>query len=185
LVAVFNDKDSDNTQSLQTSIESLAGIADLKNPPRIYNNEIGTEIVKSFEDAKLVPTLCFVDPWGYKGLSLRLINAVLKDWACECVFFFNYNRINMGLGNKLVLEHMQALFDEERTAILAENLKNLTPDEREATIVEEICNALKDAAQGNRYVLPFGFKDEHGNRTRHHLIFVSKNFKGYEVPPFR
>jgi hypothetical protein len=23
---------------------------------------------------------------------------VLKDWACECIFFFNYNRINAGVG---------------------------------------------------------------------------------------
>ena len=61
----------------------------------------------------------FVDPWGYKGLSLRLINSVLKDWACECIFFFNYNRINMGLGNDAVKEHMDALFGEERAAELA------------------------------------------------------------------
>ena len=64
--------------------------------------------------ANLVPSLMFVDPWGYKGLSLRLINSVLKDWACECVFFFNYNRINMGLGNQAVKAHMDALFGEGR-----------------------------------------------------------------------
>jgi hypothetical protein len=23
----------------------------------------------------------FVDPWGYKGLSLQLVNAVVKDWG--------------------------------------------------------------------------------------------------------
>jgi hypothetical protein len=34
---------------------------------------------------------------------------------------------------------------------------------------------------GGVYVLPFGFKNERGNRTSHHLFFVSKNFKGYEI----
>src|SRR5574341_704918 len=29
--------------------------------------------VKKFEEMHLVPTLFFIDPWGYKGLSLRLI----------------------------------------------------------------------------------------------------------------
>ena len=30
-------------------------------------------------------------------------------------------------------------------------------------------------------MLPFCFKNETGRRTTHHLIFVTKNFKGYEV----
>ena len=75
---------------------------------------MGEEIVKMFEEMSLVPTLFFVDPWGYKGLSLRLVNSVLKDWGCDCIFFFNYNRINMGLSNPFVKEHMNALFGEER-----------------------------------------------------------------------
>jgi len=57
---------------------------------------------------KMVPTFFFVDPWGYKGLSLQLVNAVLKDWGCDCLFFFNYNRTSMGLPNELVEEHMNA-----------------------------------------------------------------------------
>jgi hypothetical protein len=30
-------------------------------------------------------------------------------------------------------------------------------------------------------VLPFCFKNEHGTRTSHHLIFATKNFRGYEI----
>lgn len=30
-------------------------------------------------------------------------------------------------------------------------------------------------------MLPFCFKNESGTRTKHHLIFVTKAFKGYEV----
>ena len=82
---------------METAIKSLPGIDKLKYAPQVINQEVGTEIVKRFEEMRLVPTLFFVDPWGYKGLSLKLVNAVVKDWACECVFFFNYNRINAGL----------------------------------------------------------------------------------------
>lgn len=32
-----------------------------------------------------------------------------------------------------------------------------------------------------RYVLLFRFRDERGSRTSHHLILVSKDFKGYEI----
>jgi len=74
-------------------------IGTLKHKPKVFNNEVGEEIVKMFEERALIPTLFFVDPWGYKGLSLRLINSVLKDWACECIFFFNYNIINICISN--------------------------------------------------------------------------------------
>jgi len=128
---------------------------------------------------KLIPTLLFVDPWGYKGLSLRLVDSVLKNWGCDCVFFFNYNRINMGVSNELVEEHMTALFGEKCVQQLRSRLAILEPEERELVIVEELSQALQK--HGERFVLPFRFRNQSGNRTSHHLIFVSKNFKGYEI----
>ncbi|MCE9525680.1 MAG: three-Cys-motif partner protein TcmP [Planctomycetales bacterium] len=178
LVTIFNDKDEDNSNRLQTAINALPGIETLKIAPQVNRQEVGEEIVKMFESMKLIPTLFFVDPWGYKGLSLRLINSVLKNWACECIFFFNYNRINAGLSNEFVREHMEALFGS-RAAELAVILEPLSPDQRELTIIEEICKAL--VAMGGKYVLPFCFKNEKGTRTSHHLIFVSKDPLGYEI----
>ncbi|MBN1808110.1 MAG: three-Cys-motif partner protein TcmP [Planctomycetes bacterium] len=179
LVAIFNDKDEANTNSLQKAINELPGIDTLKHQPQVSTHEVGDEIVKMFEQMKLVPTLFFVDPWGYKGLSLRLVNSVLKDWGCDCIFFFNYNRINMGLNNEAVREHMNALFGQERADDLRTRLEPLSPVERELLIVEKLCSALRKL--GPEYVLPFRFKDDRGGRTSHHLIFVSKGFKGYEI----
>lgn len=179
LVTMFNDANTDNTRSLEQSITELPGIDLLKYRPVIQNNEVGENIVKLFEQVNLVPTIFFVDPWGYKGLSLRLINSVLKDWGCDCIFFFNYNRISMGLSNEKVEYHMNALFGEDRTAQIRPRLAGLSPHERELMIVNEIAQALRD--MGGRYVLPFRFRNEAGNRTSHHLIFVSKHFKGYHV----
>ncbi len=176
LVSIFNDKDENNTRSLQEAIDKLPGIETLRYQPRVHNREVGTEIVKMFEEKRIIPTFFFVDPWGYKGLSLQLVNAVLKDWGCDCVFFFNYNRISMGLPNEMVEEHMNALFGEERAGNLREKIKGLPPNERELMIVEELCQAIKDT--GKEYVLPFRFRSHTGKRTSHHLIFVSKGFKG-------
>lgn len=179
LVCVFNDKDLDRIQSLQAEINKLLTTSSLHYKPIFYNKEIGTEIVELFEQMKITPTFFFVDPWGYKGLSLKLINAVIKDWGCECVFFFNYNRINMGINNQLVEEHMNALFGKERVDILRNRISTISGEQRELTIVEELCQAIKKMNQ--KYVLPFRFKSEDGNRTSHHLIFVTKHFKGYEI----
>lgn len=179
LVTIFNDADEDNTKSLETAIAQLPGIEALRYVPQVYNQEVGTEIVKMFESVNLVPTLFFVDPWGYKGLSLRLVNSVLKDWGCDCIFFFNYNRINMGLPNEYVDEHMNSLFGKQRADRLRQRLVGLSAEQRELTIVEEIAEALKE--MGGKYVLPFTFRNSNGTRTSHHLIFVSKHFKGYEI----
>ena len=179
LVSIFNDADVEKVNSLQQAIDSIPGIENLKYRPQISKYEVGEDIVKIFQSMKLVPTLLFVDPWGYKGLSLQLVNSVVKDWGCDCIFFFNYNRINMGLNNDAVKEHINALFGQVRADQLRELLKTLTPQERELTVVEYICEALKE--MGGKYVLPFRFRHEMGNRTSHHLIFVSKHPKGYEI----
>lgn len=180
LVTVFNDKDDNNSRTLAEAIQDLPGVDQLKYPPQVSNHEVGENIVKMFEEMNLVPTLFFVDPWGYKGLSLRLVNSVLKDWGCDCLFFFNYNRINMGLNNDAVRVHMDALFGEEGATELRRNLEKMeSPEQRELTIFGELCKALQE--MGPEYVLPFRFKDDRGVRTSHHLIFVSKGFKGYEI----
>lgn len=179
LVTHFNDGNPANASSLQKAIDDLPGIAKLKYRPRVENKEVGAEIVRLFDQMNLGPTFFFVDPWGYKGLSLGLINSVLKNWGCDCVFFFNYNRVNMGLSNDIVREHMNVLFGTERADAVRKKLEALRPHERETLIVEELSLALKE--MGANYVLPFSFRNEAGTRTTHHLIFASKNFKGYEI----
>ena len=178
LVTIFNDKDIEHTRSLADAIAELPNIAKLKNQPIVWNEEVGEEIAKQFESINTIPLLAFIDPWGYKGLSLRLVDAFLKDWGCDCIFFFNYARINAGLSNPLVKTHMEALFGED-TSRLSEELRGLKPLDRESTIVEGLAQSLKKF--GHRYVLPFCFRNASGKRTTHHLVFVSKSFKGYEV----
>jgi three-Cys-motif partner protein len=179
LVTLFNDRDPESVSSLKAAIKELPNIETLKHKPQVINEEVGSEIVKTFESMRLVPTLFFVDPWGYKGLSLGLINSVLHNWGCDCLFFFNYNRINMALTNDAVREHMEVLFGEERARAIRQELEGLDPAEREILILERLSDALKD--MGANFVLPFTFKNERGTRTSHHLIFASKHFKGYEI----
>jgi three-Cys-motif partner protein len=181
LVAIFNDKDEQNVRSLEAAVTALPGFDTLGHRPLIFHGEVGDGIVKKFEETKLVPTLSFIDPWGYKGMTLRLINSFLKDWGCDCCFFFNYSRVNMGLANDAVEGHMDALFGKPRADSLRARFadRSYTPEVREAFIVEEMCRALKD--MGGKYVLPFRFHSQHGTRTTHHLFFVTKHFRGYSI----
>ena len=181
LVTYFNDKDVNNVQNLQTTISELPGVQKLKYLPKVVHGEVNEDTVKNFEDVRLIPTLFFIDPFGYKGLSLRLINSVLKDWGCDCIVFFNFNRINMGISNIAVEPHMQALFGEERVERLRGKLDGKSPVEREEIIIKEINAALMEMSTEHIFVLPFRFKREDGSRTSHYLIFVTKHIKGFDI----
>ncbi len=179
LVTLFNDADPDNIASLEKEIAALPGIEKLKHKPIVRNQIVDTEVAKFFSGRNVIPSFFFIDPWGYKGLSLDLINSVLKDWGCDCVFFFNFNRINMGVTNEAVAPHLNALFGEQRAEALRVLLPTLAPPQRELAIVENLVEALKEKGAG--YVLPFCFKNEQGTRTSHHLVFVTKHPKGYQI----
>lgn len=178
LVALFNDVDENNSSTLTNEIAALPGIDTLKYKPVVNCNEVGQDAEDYFSETEIIPSFTFFDPFGYKGLSLRLVNGVIKDWGCDCVFFFNYNRINAGISNPMVKQHMDALFGEERADELRAKVNGAKPALRQEMVLEELSNALIE--MGGKFVLPFRFKNDEGRLT-HHLIFVSKNFKGYEV----
>lgn len=48
LFAIFNDKDENNTHSLEREIKAIPGYANLRNPPQVYTGEVGEDVVKQF-----------------------------------------------------------------------------------------------------------------------------------------
>jgi three-Cys-motif partner protein len=179
IITLFNDRSQENMTALEELLSTLPGYKDLKQAPKYACQEVGDEIVNKLKEISLVPTLLFADPFGYKGLSLSLISSVIKDFACECIFFFCYNRISPGLNNPSVKKLMDELFGAERAEELRSKVAKLTPEQREVAIVEAMSEALK--ANKGQYVMRFRFKDKKGTRTSHYLFFVTKNFLGYHI----
>lgn len=179
LVALFNDKDENNTATLEKEIASLPGVSNLKFYPSVMCGEVDQDAETYFTETRIIPSFSFIDPFGYKGLSLKIIKGVIKDWGCDCVFFFNYNRINAGINNPVVEKHMNALFTEERANHLRATLTGKSPALREAAILEALVEEIRSL--GGKYVLPFTFSRESSSRTSHKLIFVSKHFRGYDI----
>lgn len=87
LVTVFNDKNRAYVEQLRSKIDALHGIERLTHRPIVTNNEVGPAVIDLVHRADRVPTLFFVDPWGYKGLSLELAGNAIKRWGCDCIFF--------------------------------------------------------------------------------------------------
>ena len=179
LVTIFNDEDPEHSKSLASEIAKLPGIETLKYRPEVQTGNVGNAVAENLKAVRLIPTFSFIDPFGYKGLSLGLVQGAIKDWGSDCVFFFNYNRINAGISNQLVEEHINALFGTERAAALRAAVTGVSPEKREALVLEHLAQALKEL--GGNFVLPFRFRNASGRRSTHHLIFVSKHVKGYEI----
>jgi three-Cys-motif partner protein len=178
-VSIFTDKEKDNIEILTQEVATLQGIETLKHQPKIWQEEIGENIAKTLEGMKLIPSLMFLDPCGYKGLSLKLINATIKNWACECVFLFNFNRIKAGIHNDRVEKHINDIFGKSRAEELRKRLMGKSAYQRELLILRCLVEALKDVY--GKYVQHFCVKHSKHNRTSHYLVFVTKNFLGYEI----
>ncbi len=179
MVTMFNDANPDFIGSLQVALSEIPDIEMLKHKPIIHSTQVGDEFADLFSKTNLVPTFAFVDPWGYKGLSSKLITALVKDWGSDSIFFFNYNRINMGINNQKVEDHINSIFGEDRANSIRPKLKGLAPEKRELLILNELAQSLSD--NGIKYVLPFRFVWPTGDRTSHYLIFVTKHVLGYSL----
>lgn len=179
LVIALGDKDKEFCTQLSANVDAIPGLAKLTKRPTVVCDDVDKSLASVLSQVELIPTFAFLDPWGYKGLTLDLVNSLVKDWGCDCLFFFNYNRINAGLTNLKVDEHVVALFGGERTGRLREEILGLAPDSREQVIMGALVAALQEGV-GN-FVHMFRFMAPDGTRTSHYLVFVSKHFKGYEI----
>ena len=175
----FNDADRETALALEAAIQSLAGLEKLKHQPRIHCLAVDDKVAEWFEAKSYVATLTFLDPFGYAGLSARLIRATLKDEGSECVFFFNFNRVNAAIGNDAVEEHIKRLFDAADAKILREELQGLSSVQREEAVVKKLAEVIK--LKHAKHVLSFRFLSDDATRTSHYLIFATKNDTGAKI----
>lgn len=166
----FNEADLRNFEQLKSNINSVAGIGSLRYEPRV-DNKIVTASWATPLRRIAVPTLVFLDPCGYKGLSLRLVASILQGFGNDCIFFFNYSRINMKLDLEIMNTSIDEFFEAARAKALRNEIKNRNPVEREDIILSAVQNSMK---QAGAIPLVFRFKTDNG-RTSHHLIYASKN----------
>jgi len=175
----FNDADPQNVTRLKREIKSFKNLHRLKILPKTFELEIDSDFVRDFDNMNTIPTLSFIDPWGYKGLSLPLVRSLVKDWGCDSIFFFNYRRINPGIENEVLEKPISDLFTEEVLLNLREKVSNKKPKEREEIILQAVEDVFR--GWGMDYVLPFPFKNKTGKRTTHYLIFVTKSDVGFSI----
>jgi len=171
----FNEGDPVNFEKLKANITAVAGIATLANVPRITSYVISESFGSRLSQMR-TPSFIFADPCGYKGLSLRLIASALKPFGNDCVFFLNYNRLNMKIGYAVMNESINAFFETSRADQVRDEISSIqSPQAREDVILATVTKALKEEADAHS--LTFGFRTREGAGTSHHLVYATKNAK--------
>jgi three-Cys-motif partner protein len=176
----FNDADPVAAASLEKVLRAIPDVSRMRYPPQVYSSSVDQQVTELIERTHLPPTLSFLDPFGYKGLSNRLIQACLKDFGCECIFFFNYKRVNAGIQNDTVAEHIEALFEVSDVAALRGRLVGLPPRAREAAVMGLLDETLKKRGHA-QYVRHFTFVNDAGTRTMHRIVFATNNPLGAKI----
>jgi three-Cys-motif partner protein len=168
----FNEGDRANYEKLKNNIEALPQLSSLRFTAEITNRVItGKSVseVQPFHDR----TFIFADPCGYKGLSLRNLAAALRPFGNDCIFFFNYSRVNQKFANTAMNDSVNGFFEAETAEPLRAELKLLThPPQRKEKILSTVTKEL-DKAVGAK-CLHFTFLTE-GGATSHHLVYATKN----------
>ena len=166
----FNDADPRSFERLKAGIQSVPGIESLRYEPRVDNRIVTAEWSARLHRLS-VPTLVFLDPCGHKGLSLGLVTSALQGFGNDCIFFFNYSRINMKLDLEIMNESIDQFFEPTRARSVRDEIKDRSPRQRETIILNAVTAAIE---QAGAISLTFRFKTRNG-RTSHHLIYASKN----------
>lgn len=173
MLFAFNDKDENNIRHLRQVVNEIDKNHQLSGRIQFLNETVESGFDNRINISNNIPVLSFVDPFGYKGLTLNLISKLIANNGSDCIFFFNYNRINMALSNTLFDDHLRKLFGDKRTDELKTRLAPLSTKDREPVVLSGLVEALHDGK--NNYVLPFKFYGTEQSRTSHFIIFVTKH----------
>ena len=125
-------------------------------------------------------TLCFADPYGYKGISLRLLQRVLENWGSDCIFYLSITGLRRNLELEKQTSDIAAIFGDDGLQRLRLAIKE---DTKPATFRRVAIRELLRAVNRNRqmYVLPFGIEYESNKSVSHYLVFMSKHHRGYAI----
>ena len=80
--------------------------------------------------SNLVPSLFFIDPFGFKDINYEQVNSILKKYSsCEIILNFMYEEFNRFKSEANIDNTLTRFFGSD-TSLFKENTKNMTAQER-------------------------------------------------------
>ncbi len=184
IVFWFIEKDKDRCNKLQEVLKSKFPELENKEDDQILYHVQKSEFAQSLEEtldqlendgAKLAPTFAFLDPFGFSGLPMNLIQRMLNYNKCEVLVTFM---------SGFVLRFHDELRENALNGLYASSSwKDVddyeTPDEKRKFLLELYVQQLKNVG-GAKFVRTFEMIGS-DNNTIYHLVYGTKHWRGLEV----
>lgn len=179
---IFIEKNKNNFQNLEKVIDR-----ELQENPDKYEK---VEIIKyndTFADVvseilsgvktRLVPSLFFIDPFGFKGVPFELIKEIMKFPRVEIFFTFMSKDMNRFLGSE---KHSDALDELFGTGKWREILEESEEGKQQHELRELYRNQLHKEANV-KYSWTYKVGMDETRQTTYYLIHATNNFKGLKI----
>lgn len=180
---VFNDENSNSISKLKEIINNHEVVSKLKYPIEITSKRAGEVNIKEYTD-KECPIFSFIDPWGYKDVSVTQTWELVKNRGSDSVLFFNSNRFIMDINKKSQACHLEPIFGDQLSEVEKVVNNSKVDQKQKAQRVVELFskNLINEMAKSKYmdyklYVLPFGFEADDKEKISHHILFITKSHK--------
>jgi len=176
IVLEFYEKNRALHRHLKSAISSHPACDLLSNMPVSRCKEVSGSMASELRIDDC--TLSFLDPCGYKGISLELLRALLTRWGCDCLFFLSTQGIRRNIELDTEQERLKEVLGSESLLRLRESVSK-NPHDREfgQKVVRELRQQFR--CRHSAFTLPFAVRSQRNKGISHYLIFVSKSLKGF------
>ncbi len=171
----FNDEKKKLVTDLDANFKNLDYYERLVNKPVILNQQASKEMLKSLLKQK-IPTLTFIDPFGY-SYSMEMLLSSVKEWGSDLFMLFNINRIRAAISNPLVEKLMNEIFEDKLPEIRSFYKEEKNPAKRERFIIERFENIFKEKGY---FVFKFRINFPGKDQSSHYLYLVTKVEMAYQ-----
>ncbi|MGM0715370.1 three-Cys-motif partner protein TcmP [Brevibacillus parabrevis] len=140
-------------------------------------SEVFGNLLDEVGDQSLIPSLCFIDPFGFSHTPFDLIKKYSSNNSAEILFNFMYEEINRFVlhPSPKIKRHMMDLFGVTELEHIQDQLRDQAPEVRKGALVGLYTYQLKEVA-GFRYSLSYDIKKN--GKTKMILFFGSSNIHG-------
>lgn len=122
------------------------------------------------EEARLAPTLAFIDPFGFSGVPMDTIRRFLSAPKCELIMILMVDHLNRFKSHSPVKSRFETLYVTTRFDDV------VTADNAVPVLVDKYKDQLKKVA-GFSFTLDFQMKRSDGHNA-YYIVYATKNIAG-------
>ncbi|WP_436343761.1 three-Cys-motif partner protein TcmP [Natronorubrum sp. FCH18a] len=179
----YNDYSDENYQILKEEVKDKKNSCENNTQidEVIFNEEFEDIAIPVLDSEKYsgLPSMVFIDPFGYSGTPFNVISKIMNLQSSGNEVFFNFmvDTIRRFLDDESKEETITRAFGSSDWKSIR---KYTDREKQEEEILKLYVSQLKEEA-GVKYVFPFQMKHPDKNVTVYYLIHATNHFKGFKA----